>query len=101
MKLVSLTLLALLANAQETPTERDAAHDVLSKMSDLQHSIDAPTIVERLMASNPPRDQVAARAKELMEKEHLDRKAALKLAARERGLSKREAYKQLLIHRDD
>jgi len=41
------------------------------------------------------------RVDELMEKEHLDRKAALKLAARERGLSKREAYKQLLIHRDD
>jgi 16S rRNA (cytidine1402-2'-O)-methyltransferase len=41
------------------------------------------------------------RVEELMEKEHLDRKAALKLAARERGLSKREAYKQLLIHRDD
>jgi 16S rRNA (cytidine1402-2'-O)-methyltransferase len=41
------------------------------------------------------------RVDELMQKEHLDRKAALKLAARERGLSKREAYKQLLIHRDD
>jgi 16S rRNA (cytidine1402-2'-O)-methyltransferase len=44
---------------------------------------------------------LAKRVDELMEKEHLDRKAALKLAARERGLSKREAYKQLLIHRDD
>ncbi len=44
---------------------------------------------------------LSARVDELMEKEHLDRKAALKLAARERGLSKREAYKQLLVHRDD
>ena len=44
---------------------------------------------------------LSARVDELMEKEHLDHKAALKLAARERGLSKREAYKQLLVHRDD
>jgi 16S rRNA (cytidine1402-2'-O)-methyltransferase len=44
---------------------------------------------------------LSERVEELMEKEHLDRKAALKLAARERGLSKREAYKQLLVHRDD
>ena len=44
---------------------------------------------------------LAARVDELMAKEHLDRKAALKMAARERGLSKREAYKQLLVHRDD
>ena len=44
---------------------------------------------------------LSARVDELMEKEHLDRKAALKLAAREKGLSKREAYRQLLIHRDD
>jgi hypothetical protein len=29
----------------------------------------------------------------------LDRKAALKRAARERGLGKREAYKQLLLER--
>ena len=29
----------------------------------------------------------------------VDRKAALKLAARERGLTKREAYKQLLVKR--
>ena len=29
----------------------------------------------------------------------LDRKAALKQAARERGLGKREAYKQLLLER--
>jgi amidohydrolase len=71
MKLLSLALIALTALAQETPTERDAAHDVLGKMSDLEHSLDVPTIVERLMASNPVRDQVAARAKELMDKELL------------------------------
>jgi hypothetical protein len=31
-----------------------------------------------------------------MREKQVDRKAALKLAARERGLTKREAYKQLL-----
>ena len=30
-----------------------------------------------------------------------DRKAALKEAARERGLTRREAYKQLLVTRDE
>jgi 16S rRNA (cytidine1402-2'-O)-methyltransferase len=36
------------------------------------------------------------RVEQIMREQHLDRKAALKLAARERGLTKREAYKQLL-----
>ena len=31
----------------------------------------------------------------------VDRKAALKQAARERGITRREAYKQLLITRDE
>lgn len=30
-----------------------------------------------------------------------DRKAALKAAARERGLTRREAYKELLVTRDE
>jgi 16S rRNA (cytidine1402-2'-O)-methyltransferase len=40
------------------------------------------------------------RVTQLMETENLDRKAALKQAARERGLSKREAYKELLLARE-
>jgi 16S rRNA (cytidine1402-2'-O)-methyltransferase len=36
------------------------------------------------------------RLEEIMRERQIDRKAALKLAARERGLTKREAYKQLL-----
>jgi hypothetical protein len=31
----------------------------------------------------------------------VDRKAALKRAARERGITRREAYKQLLVTRDE
>jgi 16S rRNA (cytidine1402-2'-O)-methyltransferase len=41
-----------------------------------------------------------ARVQQLMHDQQLDRKAALKQAARERGLSKREAYKQLLMSRE-
>jgi len=71
MKLLCFGLLAIAGFAQETATEREAARDVVHKMSDLEKSLDVPTIVERLTASNPARDQVAARAKELMDKELL------------------------------
>ena len=39
---------------------------------------------------------LAARVDELMQQAKLDRKEALKLAAKERGISKRDAYRQLL-----
>ncbi len=42
---------------------------------------------------------LAKRVEEIVTEKKIDRKAALKLAARERGLTKREAYKQLLISR--
>src|SRR5579862_1584253 len=71
MKFVCFGMLALGALAQETPTEREAARDVVRKMSDLERSLDVPTIIEWLTSSNPARDQVAARAKELMGKELL------------------------------
>jgi 16S rRNA (cytidine1402-2'-O)-methyltransferase len=42
---------------------------------------------------------LAARVAQLEKEEGIDRKAALKQAARERGLNKREAYKRLLLER--
>jgi amidohydrolase len=57
--------------AQETETERGAAHDVLKKMSALEQSLDVPGWVSRLTAANPQRDLVVARSSELMEKELL------------------------------
>ena len=57
--------------AQETPTEREAAREVLKKMSTLEHSLDIPGWVTRMTAPTPARDQVVARAKELMDKELL------------------------------
>ena len=59
------------ASAQETPTEREAARDVLKKMGELEASLDVPGLVLKLTGPNPARDAVTARSKELMEKELL------------------------------
>lgn len=57
--------------AQETPTEQQAARDVLTKMAGLEKSLDVPGWVARLTADNPERDRVVARARELMDTELL------------------------------
>lgn len=44
---------------------------------------------------------LAKRVEEIMAEKGLDQKAALKQAARERGITRREAYKELLITRED
>src|SRR5689334_7859255 len=72
--IVSISLAVLLTPvavaAQETPTERDAARDVLKKMSALEQSLDIDGWVKKLPGTpNQARDQVVARAKELMDKE--------------------------------
>src|SRR5450759_4059197 len=59
------------ALAQETPTERDTAREVLKTMSALEQSLDVPGLVSRLTGPNVERDKVVARAKELMDKELL------------------------------
>ena len=41
--------------AQETPTEREAARDVLTKMAELEKSLDVPAMVAKLTAPNPER----------------------------------------------
>jgi amidohydrolase len=53
--------------AQETPTEREAARGVVHKLDSLQKSIDLPALVAKMTASNATRDQVVARAKQLMD----------------------------------
>ncbi|HYL55534.1 MAG TPA: peptidase dimerization domain-containing protein [Gemmatimonadales bacterium] len=72
-----ITLLAALvvaipraAAAQETPTEKTAAADVIRRMGDLKRSLAISQLVTRLTsARDPRRDAVIARAKELMDKE--------------------------------
>jgi 16S rRNA (cytidine1402-2'-O)-methyltransferase len=44
---------------------------------------------------------LARRVDEVMKERNFDSKAALKVVARERGLTRREAYKQLLVTRDE
>ncbi len=58
-------------SAQETPTERGAASDVVRKMAAIQKTLDVPSLVSRLTSANPVRDAIAARAKELMDTELL------------------------------
>ena len=75
MKRVSLVAAMLVlaaptaARTQETPTERDAARDVVQKQMGLQRSLNIDAVVAKLTGANPARDAVAARAKELMDKE--------------------------------
>ena len=58
--------------AQETPTERTAAADVIRRMADLERSLALPQLVSRLSgARDSRRDAVIARAKELMDRELL------------------------------
>jgi 16S rRNA (cytidine1402-2'-O)-methyltransferase len=44
---------------------------------------------------------LARRVDQVMKERNVDSKAALKAVARERGLTRREAYKQLLVTRDE
>ncbi len=66
-----LTLTTAPLAAQDTPTEKEAAKDVIRKMNALEQSLDVPGWVAKLTAANPTRDAVVARAKELMDKELL------------------------------
>ena len=72
---ILLALTALLspagALAQDTQTEREAARDVLKKMDALEKSLDVPALVARLTGPDAARDQVVARAKQLMDTELL------------------------------
>jgi amidohydrolase len=55
--------------AQETPTERESAKDVIKKMDSLERSLEVSTWVARLTGPNAARDEVVARAKQLMDSE--------------------------------
>lgn len=59
-----------------------------------------PATEESRQTERAPAKPLGTRVEELMNEQQIDRKAALKRAARERGLTKREAYKQLLVHRN-
>lgn len=56
-------------DAQDTPTEREAAREVLQKMAVLQRAVDVAGWTARLSATDAVRDRIAARAKALMDGE--------------------------------
>ncbi len=66
-----LWVTALPLVAQETPTERDAARDVVRKLDSLERSLQLPALVAKLTGPNAARDEVVARAKQLMDTELL------------------------------
>jgi len=66
-----LVAVAPMLAAQETPTEREAAQGVVRKLDSLEKSLDLNALVAKLTGPNAPRDQVVARAKELMDTELL------------------------------
>src|SRR2546427_12416425 len=57
--------------AQETPTERSAAADVIRRMDELERSLALPQLVARLTGRDARRDAVVLRAKQLMDPELL------------------------------
>lgn len=74
MKFVAIALTCVAATslaAQETPTEREAARGVVQKLDSLEKSLDLPALVAKMIAPNAQRDQVVARAKQLMDTELL------------------------------
>jgi amidohydrolase len=66
-----VVVLGATALAQETQTEREAARDVLAQLAALETSLNVSALVTKLTASNAARDQVAARAKQLLDVELL------------------------------
>jgi len=57
--------------AQETPTEREAAREVVKQISGLAQSLGVPAMVAKLSAPDKGRDEVLARVKQLMQSELL------------------------------
>jgi 16S rRNA (cytidine1402-2'-O)-methyltransferase len=55
-----------------------------------------PPASAKLAPARPPTESLAARVEELIREARLDRKEALKIAAKERGLTRHDAYRQML-----
>jgi amidohydrolase len=68
---ISLLCAAPLLRAQETPTEQTAAESILQQRGQTEKLLDVPKWVAQANRDSPARDQVVARAKQLMETELL------------------------------
>lgn len=68
---MALMLVASWSTAQETPTEREAARDVVKEINALGGSLGVPAMVAELTSADQGRDDVLARVKQLMQTELL------------------------------
>src|SRR5690348_1425362 len=68
---IAALLAACACAAQETPTEREAAKDVLRQIGELEETLNVAAMTAKLTAADKGRDEVTARVKELMDKELL------------------------------
>src|SRR6202521_3806602 len=68
---MALMLMASWSAAQETPTEREAARDVVKEINALGGSLGVPAMVAKLTSEDQGRDDVLARVKQLMQTELL------------------------------
>ena len=71
MRMFLALMFPLALCAQDTPTERDAAREVLRKTGELEKTLNIPSLTARVTAASAERDKVVARAKELMDTELL------------------------------
>ncbi|HEV8383845.1 MAG TPA: hypothetical protein VGQ11_03160, partial [Candidatus Acidoferrales bacterium] len=64
---LALLLLASASAAQDTPTEREVARDIVKQINELARTLGVQPMVAKLTAPNPQRDTVIARVKQLWE----------------------------------
>lgn len=65
----AMFLAAGLCAAQETPTEREAAREVIRQIQETEKSLNVPQLVGKLTAADKGRDEVAARVRQLWQSE--------------------------------
>jgi amidohydrolase len=68
---MALMLVASWSTAQETPTEREAARDVVKEINALGGSLGVPAMVVKLTSADKGRDDMLARVKQLIDTELL------------------------------
>src|SRR5690349_22631645 len=71
LSVLIFSLFAVPSFSQETPTEREAARDVLKQIGALSQSLGVQPMVAKLSGTDKGRDEVVARAKQLMQSELL------------------------------
>jgi amidohydrolase len=71
MSVIAVLLGGIVCPAQETPTEREAARDVIKQINALGPALGVPAMVAKLTAADKGRDDVLARVKQLMQSELL------------------------------